>query len=67
MKERSDAGETSQFNRTFLVVISLTAFFALLIAGLLYGCATSSRPEHPSKPPVPSGMLTFNSDQSVSV
>jgi hypothetical protein len=61
MKERSDPERTSQFNRLFLITISLTAFLALVIVGLLYGCATSSRPERQSPPPPPSGMLIFNS------
>jgi len=64
MKERSDSEQTRQFNRTFLIAISLTAFLALVLIGLLYGCAKSSRPERPSAPPRPSGMTAQLTDLS---
>jgi hypothetical protein len=57
MKERHDPEQSSQFNRTILIAITLAATLALLFIGLLYGCARSSRPERPSSRPVPSGRI----------
>jgi hypothetical protein len=56
MKERVDPEQSSQFNRTFLLSACLAIILAMLIVGLDYGCAKSSRPERPSSPPAPSGM-----------
>jgi hypothetical protein len=56
MKERTNPEESQQFNRTILLSALLAGILAVLIVGLYFGCAKSSRPERPSRPPVPSGM-----------
>lgn len=56
MKERVDPERSSQFNRTLLGSACVALILAVLLVGFAYGCARSSRPERPSKPPVPSGM-----------
>lgn len=59
MKERTNPEESQQFNRTLFLGALLAGILAVLLVGLYYGCATSSRPERQSKPPVPSGMVIF--------
>jgi len=56
MKGSTDPEESQQFNRTILLSALLAGILAVLIAGLYYGCAKSSRPERPTTPPPPSGM-----------
>jgi hypothetical protein len=62
MKERTNPEESQQFNRTILLSAVLAGILAVLLVGLYYGCARSSRPERPGKPPVPSGMVIFTAD-----
>jgi hypothetical protein len=59
MSERVDPEQSNQFNRTFLLSACLAIVLAFLIVGLYYGCAKSSRPERPSTPPPPSGMVVL--------
>jgi hypothetical protein len=56
MKERVDPERSHDFKRTVLLAASLALLLALLLLGFYYGCAKSSRPEHPSAPPPASGM-----------
>jgi len=62
MKERTNPEESQQFNRTILLSALLAGILAILIVALYYGCAKSSRPERPSTPPPPSGMVLFTTD-----
>jgi hypothetical protein len=56
MKERVDPETSSNFKRILTVTASLALLLAVLIMGVYYGCAKSSRPERPTPPPPPSGM-----------
>ena len=50
MTQRVDSGRSRDFNRTVLFSAVLAGLLAILIVGFYYGCAHSSRPEHPSSP-----------------
>ena len=58
MKEPVDHERSRQFNRVAGISATLAFVLALLLVGLYYGCAKSSRPEHPSSQPSPSGLQT---------
>jgi len=59
MTQRADPDRSRDFNRTILFIALLAGLLAVLIVGFYYGCAHSSRPERPSRPPAPSGMIAF--------
>ncbi|HET9840197.1 MAG TPA: hypothetical protein VFR84_18360 [Candidatus Angelobacter sp.] len=52
-----DSNRSRDFNLTILLSALLAGILAILIVGLYYGCAHSSRPERPPSPPPPSGMV----------
>ena len=57
MTQRADPDRSRDFNRTILFSALLAGLLAVLIVGFYYGCAHSSRPERPTFPPAPSGMI----------
>jgi hypothetical protein len=62
MTQRADPDRSRDFNRTVLFSAVLAGLLAILIVGFYYGCAHSSRPERPTSPPPPSGMVIFTAD-----
>jgi hypothetical protein len=59
MALRADPEKSRDFNRTLVLSALLAGILAVLLLGLYYGCARSSRPERPSATPPPSGMVIF--------
>jgi hypothetical protein len=56
MKERVDPESSHDFTRILTFTASLALLLAVLVLGVYYGCAKSSRPERPTPPPPASGM-----------